>query len=206
MKLKNKKAFTLVELIATIVILGVIMIIAIPNVLNIIDKNKKDDFIEAAKLLVTEVEYKVKSDQNIELPKENNKGILVTLNYLKSNSFENCPYEYNYSLKSFVLVAMIDNKYEYFVHLTSDSVIYEVIEGSITQTIVSETANPKNVGINLTNVKNLYGDNRFNYISKGGDVEIEKYEELTSSSNIQVNVHNQSGNAITVTVNNTYDY
>ena len=199
MKIRNKKAFTLVELIATIVILGVIMIIAIPNVLGIIDKNKKDDFIEAAKQLVAEVEYKIRSDQTIELPQTNNTGIIVTLGHLNSNNFENSPYEYDYNLASFVLVAMIDNRYEYYVHLTAASTITEVIEGSVVTTITSEKIDPKNIGINLTNVKNLNGNNRFNYVEKGGDVDQYKYDEISSSSNKKVNIDNRS-----ITVTNCY--
>lgn len=40
-KRKNKNAFTLVELLATIVILAVILVIAVPKVISIIDDAKK---------------------------------------------------------------------------------------------------------------------------------------------------------------------
>lgn len=42
--MKNKKGFTLVELLAVIVVLAIIMIIAIPSVLTAMDNAKKNSF------------------------------------------------------------------------------------------------------------------------------------------------------------------
>ena len=42
----NKKAFTLIELLAVIVILGVILMIAIPKVSQYINRSKKDSFVD----------------------------------------------------------------------------------------------------------------------------------------------------------------
>ena len=38
----NKKGFTLIELIAVVVIMSIIAIIATPNIINMIDKGKKE--------------------------------------------------------------------------------------------------------------------------------------------------------------------
>ena len=63
-----KKAFTLIELLAVIVILGIIMTIAIPNVIATLDKNKKETFIEDAKKVISSAEYKIRTDTKIEYP------------------------------------------------------------------------------------------------------------------------------------------
>ena len=42
--MKNKKGFTLVELLAVIVILAVILVIAIPRILDVIDSSKLSSF------------------------------------------------------------------------------------------------------------------------------------------------------------------
>ena len=42
----NEKAFTLVELIAVVVIMAIIMVIATPNIVNMLDKGKKEDYVK----------------------------------------------------------------------------------------------------------------------------------------------------------------
>lgn len=64
----NKRGFTLVELLATITILGIIMAVAVPNVISIVDKNKRTTYIADAKKLVALAEYKLRTDVNQKKP------------------------------------------------------------------------------------------------------------------------------------------
>mgnify|MGYP004655488513 CR=1 FL=1 len=49
MKRINKKGFTLVELLAVIVIMGILMMVAIPSISRVIENSRKDTFVDIAK-------------------------------------------------------------------------------------------------------------------------------------------------------------
>ena len=65
MKLNNKnKAFTLIELLAVIVVLAIIALIATPIVMNTIEKSKKGAAIESANNLIKSAEYYILQTKN----------------------------------------------------------------------------------------------------------------------------------------------
>ncbi|MBQ1812390.1 MAG: prepilin-type N-terminal cleavage/methylation domain-containing protein [Bacilli bacterium] len=65
MKKNRKKAFTLVELLAVIVILAVILIIAIPQIMNTIKSTRLKSMESSARLIVTNAEKDYLSQQAI---------------------------------------------------------------------------------------------------------------------------------------------
>ena len=56
--MKKRNAFTLIELLAVIVILAVILVISIPRILDVIETSKKDSFKNAAQLIADSAEKK----------------------------------------------------------------------------------------------------------------------------------------------------
>lgn len=54
--MKNRKGFTLVELLAVIVILAIILVIAVPQILNTINQARLGAFRSTAKLLISQAE------------------------------------------------------------------------------------------------------------------------------------------------------
>jgi type IV pilus assembly protein PilA len=54
----NKRGFTLVELLAIIVILAIILAIAVPTISSIVQSVKKSAFEEDAKLVIKTVQLK----------------------------------------------------------------------------------------------------------------------------------------------------
>lgn len=161
--MKNNKAFTLVELLAVVVILGIIMMIAIPNTLSMIDKNKMNTYIENARTFVSLVQNKVQTDKSLEIPYDDTSVFIMSLGYLNTNDINETPYGGEYDKDaSFVVIKFnsATHKYEYLVNLVS------CLEG----TACSKDDPNHWRGIELTNVSNLNGDDKFDYVSASGAV------------------------------------
>ena len=62
----KKRGFTLAELLAVIVVIGVILVIVVPRVLKNIDEEKKSAFISSAKALIRKVEYDYMDDEDFD--------------------------------------------------------------------------------------------------------------------------------------------
>lgn len=61
----NKKGFTLMELLAVILILGILSLIAVPNVISIVENNKKDIMLSDARKLISQAKYQVNINKDI---------------------------------------------------------------------------------------------------------------------------------------------
>lgn len=117
--MKNRKAFTLIELLAVIVILGVLLGIAIPQVSQYINKSKKEGFISNAKMFIDSVRQDATSEI-FYLPVNKNDVTIVTLDAMsleKSKEKSSFGGNYIYS-KSYVAIINvgtgIDPDYQYY--------------------------------------------------------------------------------------------
>ncbi len=61
--MKDKKGFTLIELIAVVVILSILAIIATPNIVNMIDSGKKEQYVADAKDFIAKATYMYKQEK-----------------------------------------------------------------------------------------------------------------------------------------------
>ena len=116
----NKKGFTLIELLATLAILSIIMLVAVPNTVSLFEKNKKDAFISDAKRLVALAESEIRNDDSIDVAYGG--FIVFTFDYLDDGSFETDPDNKTYdSSKSFVVVHKKGNatsyQFDYYIQL-----------------------------------------------------------------------------------------
>ncbi len=59
--IKNEKGFTLIEILAVIIILGILLVIAVPSVSNYISDSRKHAYITTAKEYIKEAQKKVSS-------------------------------------------------------------------------------------------------------------------------------------------------
>lgn len=123
----NKKGFTLVELLAAMVILAAIMVIAVPNVMGILNNSRASAYVEDAKKLLSLAEYKFRSDStSVARPAKGGHCIVMTLSYLDNSELENAPNNGEYDKeKSFVIIKNAGvsggkNEYVYYVQLVEN--------------------------------------------------------------------------------------
>lgn len=125
-KNKKNKGFTLVELLATITILGILIVISVPNIVNITQKNKEQAYIELARKMVVLAQQKMDSNKNITRPTITSSGKVVCIlmkstTLLKDDSLTKGPEngDVNAGNLSFVLIKYdpVEKTYRYGVQL-----------------------------------------------------------------------------------------
>jgi type IV pilus assembly protein PilA len=83
-----KKGFTLVELLAVIVILAVILAIAVPSISNIMNASTKSSFESDAKMLLKAIDYKVLEDSSFDPTKLNESNLSTTLTNISNSNYQ----------------------------------------------------------------------------------------------------------------------
>lgn len=101
----NRKGFTLIELIAVVVIMSIIAIIATPNIINMMDKGKKEQYVADAKEFISKATYMYKQEKYKEKFKEVKNGETITLNEVNGIKTEDKtdPYGFKYDLNKSVI-------------------------------------------------------------------------------------------------------
>ncbi len=164
--MKNKKGFTLVELLAVIIILGVLLMIAVPAVQNVIKKTKNNAtqkqaelFIDAAKKMAIIDEatsdmliYKL-SDLDSDVDKNRFTGMVVALK-------ENGSYKYYIYLNDSVNKKTIgNNNNDIFEFASEDKINENVTDGGNVfseQTQIIQVKDKKYSYSNTNNTLNPY--------------------------------------------------
>ena len=107
---KKKKAFTLIELLAVIIILGILMIIAIPSVTTYISNSRKSSYIDTAKNLVGGARNLV-NEGNLEMY-DTDTTYYIDSYCIKTENGTKTPY--GEFVKSYVVVTFDGNGYDYY--------------------------------------------------------------------------------------------
>lgn len=82
----NRRGFTLVELLAVIVILGIIITIFVPSVINLINENSTKIYANKEKILKNAAEDYVMSNSSFVLPDGTNPEKYISMNTLISSN------------------------------------------------------------------------------------------------------------------------
>lgn len=184
--MKNKKGFTLVELLAVIIILGVLLIIAVPKVSQYITNSKKDSFVAVAKLVIKSARHDLTSEI-LPLPIQSNDVTIITQDMIKlddenDKSAFGGKYLFNKSYVAVINVGTgIDPEYLYF-YAAQDSKGYALpltLESEIsTKKMVANAKNKMEVTIqSLCGTEE--GKQTTNAILKG----LEEYQPVDSEGN-----------------------
>ena len=92
--MKNKKGFTLVELLAVIVILAVILVIAVPQILKTIEASRLGAIESSAKLIASNADEYYLAQQTLD-PNYTGSGVTCEDVSKLSNDYESCSITYN---------------------------------------------------------------------------------------------------------------
>lgn len=182
MKRINKKAFTLVELLAVIVILAILLAIAIPQVTQYISKSRKDSLVATAKDFVDSVRNDATSEI-YELPIGTNDVTIVSLDLIKlDKGGKKSPFNGKWVTKnSYVAIINVgtdlDPEYDYYITL-ADTKRYTIplMQG---ESITSNSIVRNNTQNTKVKVTSLCGSKDGQYMVLEKIYGLEKYQPFT---------------------------
>lgn len=165
--MKKKNGFTLVELLAVIVVLALIMVIAIPSVLDVMNQARKNSFVEYCQKVIPAVQTQYVADAQSTIP---GRGIYVY------NINEDIGSLYQGAYKGYVVVDATDvDKPRYWITIWDDnyqirnvdiSVNYPTNDSEFIQPVQADTKslNALNVCSAVSSTESCY--NRHGYLLK----------------------------------------
>lgn len=147
----NKKGFTLVELLTSMAILAILMLVAVPSTINVLDRSKKQKYIQDAKRMITLAEAYIRGNEDINYP-AGNQIVVLYLSRLNDGTFDEDPDGNKYSEDhSFVTITYkqqgANYTYDYNVKLIG-------------------TSSKGNRGVRLSNLAELNSDEKYDYVVK----------------------------------------
>ncbi len=180
---KNKKGFTLVELLASLVILGLLTLVAAPNIMGILSSTKTETYVTDANKLATLAEYKFRSDNAITRPTEINKCIGIKMATLGTSEFKKPPYGGVYDDKKSYALVCYENVTD-AAGVTTQSYVYYA---QIVEKVKDSSGAFKDSGIQLRKVKEIKQDqvngNITGLVEAGGAIKL--YDGTEMSSKVQ---------------------
>jgi len=109
----NKKGFTLVELLAVILLVTVIAGLAVPNVMSSINNSKRNTFLLDAKRMIAKAEYFVSSNRNDRTQIQSGGKVYTFSDLNEKAEFLKDADGGSYEAETFVYVFYSNSKFQY---------------------------------------------------------------------------------------------
>ncbi len=142
--MRKNAGFTMIELLAAIVILGILMGVAVPTVMRVLTDSRNRTYIDDSLKLASTMDYQIRKDNMIPIPAVGS-CIVMNLSYLDNNTFKDAPYGGEY-----------DRVYSFGVALRKDVGNYEFYP-RLVEKLPKGSSGYR--GVNLTKTDNLYEKN-----------------------------------------------
>ena len=119
--MKKEDGFTLVELLAMLVVLGILMAVTIPNITGILGNSRLNQTKNDAKQIVQTAKTRVAKDSAIGKPKQT-ECFILTLDFIDDNEeiTEGANKGKYDQFESFVLYTREGSKYKYYIRLIEE--------------------------------------------------------------------------------------
>lgn len=146
--MKNKKGFTLVEVIAVIIIIGILMLIAVPNVTGYILSSRKASFATDVHAYIETIRAEYESrEYGPYLSDEEIMIVPIEIVVLEKGDSGKTPFgNYDYS-KSYVVIVPEKNGYQFYANVVDDAKYgvvmtpYNILNGNAVKENVTEIRN-----------------------------------------------------------------
>ncbi len=176
----KRNGFTLVELLASLTILGILMVITVPNVVGILTQNREKTYNEDARKMISTAKYKMIGNNGIVKPGISggkSQCIVMSLGYLDNSEYENPPNGGMYSrAESYVIVKRVASKYEFYARLVEDldakdgatstgNNLFGVdatIENELEKGVEAGKVSSINLNVNMESINKSYFESKFN--------------------------------------------
>ena len=112
---KRNSGFTMIELLVAIVVLGMLMGVAIPTVLNVLTDSRNRTYIDDAIRMSSTFDQQMRKDNMMPIPAVGS-CIMMNLTYLDNNTFNDAPYDGEYDRVYSFVVARRENLSDYYYY------------------------------------------------------------------------------------------